>query len=107
METSTETKTYSPRYTSQIARDRNVAYVLKYYYTGGGRERKMIEYYYKNYPELASRKFYEEDDDLRQKAKNQLKKLERVLWGKDPLKIIIEEYGIYAGNPLRLIATRK
>jgi hypothetical protein len=91
METSTETKTYSPRYTSQIARDRNVAYVLKYYYTGGGRERKMIEYYYKNYPELASRKFYEEDDDFNTKmakikTETKIIKLER----KFKMRVVVE-----------------
>ena len=33
----------------------------------------------------------EEDDSLRKKAKNMLKKLTKVMWGNDKLKIIIED----------------
>jgi zinc finger protein len=33
----------------------------------------------------------EEDDDLKKKAKNMLKKLTRAMWGQDTLKIIIED----------------
>ena len=33
----------------------------------------------------------EEDADARKKAKNLLKKLQRVTWGKDKMKIIIED----------------
>jgi zinc finger protein len=33
----------------------------------------------------------EEDEDLKKKAKNQLKKLQRAMWGQEPLKLIIED----------------
>ena len=33
----------------------------------------------------------EEDQDKKKKAKNLLKKLNKVLWGQEPLKIIIED----------------
>ncbi len=33
----------------------------------------------------------EEDEEVRKKAKNMLKKLQRVMWGQDKLKIIIED----------------
>jgi zinc finger protein len=33
----------------------------------------------------------DEDPDVRKKAKNQLKKLQRVLWGRDPLTLIIDD----------------
>lgn len=55
---------YSPRYATQSLRDRNIAYIRKYYYTNGGKEKKLINYYFKHYPELLSRKVYEENDDL-------------------------------------------
>lgn len=34
---------------------------------------------------------HEEDDDAKKKAKNLLKKLNKVIWGKEKLKIIIED----------------
>lgn len=33
----------------------------------------------------------EEDEEAQKKAKNQLKKLQRVMWGQEPLKLIIED----------------
>jgi zinc finger protein len=33
----------------------------------------------------------EEDEDLKKKAKNMIKKLTRAMWGQDTLKIIIED----------------
>ncbi|MBI4148087.1 ZPR1 zinc finger domain-containing protein [Candidatus Woesearchaeota archaeon] len=33
----------------------------------------------------------EEDDDAKKKAKNMLKKLQKVLWGDEPIKIIVED----------------
>jgi hypothetical protein len=63
--TTTQERTYSPRYATKALRDRNVAYIRKYYHFGGGKERKMIDYYFKHYPELVSRKCYEESDDVK------------------------------------------
>lgn len=57
-------KKYSPRYASELQRARNKSYIRKYYYTNGGKERKLITYYLNNYPELSSRKVYEDYDDL-------------------------------------------
>jgi hypothetical protein len=79
-----EPKTNSPRYATKLARDRNTAYVRKYYYTSGGRERKQIEYYFGRYPELQDRKCYEETDDLatrisKIKTETAIIKLERKL----------------------------
>ncbi|MBR9699752.1 ZPR1 zinc finger domain-containing protein [Candidatus Woesearchaeota archaeon] len=45
------------------------------------RARKAIEFARDN----------EEDDAIKKKAKNQLKKIMRILWGKDPTKIILED----------------
>jgi hypothetical protein len=63
--TTNQEHTYSPRYATKALRDRNVAYIRKYYHFGGGKERKMIDYYFKQYPELVGRKFYDETDDLK------------------------------------------
>ncbi|MBN1156241.1 ZPR1 zinc finger domain-containing protein [Candidatus Woesearchaeota archaeon] len=46
-----------------------------------GRVKKVIE----------SAKNDEEDEDTKKKAKNLLKKLQRVMWGQDKLKLIIED----------------
>jgi hypothetical protein len=67
MEQETATKTYRPRYATEQLREANKNYIRKYYYTNGGRERKMIEYYFKHYPELCDRKCYEETDDIKTK----------------------------------------
>lgn len=60
----TTEKIYSPRYSTKELRDRNIAYIRKYYYTNGGKEKKQMSYYFRNYPELQNRKVYDENDDL-------------------------------------------
>lgn len=64
-DTTNQEHTYSPRYATKALRDRNIAYIRKYYHFGGGKERKMIDYYFKHYPELISRKCYDETDDVK------------------------------------------
>jgi len=41
--------------------------------------------------QIESYKETEEDEDLKKKAKNMIKKLTRAMWGQDTLKIIIED----------------
>ena len=58
-------KTFSPRYATEKLREANKCYIQKYYYTNGGREKKLIKHYEQKYPELKNRHFYEETDDLK------------------------------------------
>jgi len=41
--------------------------------------------------QIESLKESEEDDDAKKKAKNMLKKIQRILWGQEPVKIILED----------------
>jgi hypothetical protein len=84
MEQEKSKKTYRPRYATEQLREANKNYIRKYYYTNGGREQKMIDYYFKHYPELCDRNCYDDTDDLKtriQKVKDEttIIKMERKL----------------------------